>query len=149
MKCRKTSYFVQGQKTTQMHMAQKRRCETLTICRQGTFSDVESYPGKHKHSRSSQILHQPCVGGSPCDHSQAEHCGKAAHAGPLVLRALCEENPGYNSLVPPGPTSSAPFPPTALSVVVILKGQLMILLKHPKLVCKSTQVSYLSCIFET
>lgn len=132
-----------------MHMVQKRRCEKLIICRQGTYSDIQRYPGKYKYSRSSQILHQPCVGHSTCDHNQAEYFGKVVHAGPLVPRALCEENPGCNSFAPPGPTSSAPFPPTILSVVIILKGQLMILLKHPKLVYKSTQILYLSCIFET
>lgn len=30
IKCRKTLYFIQGQKTAQMHMVQKRRCEKLT-----------------------------------------------------------------------------------------------------------------------
>lgn len=68
-----------------------------------------------------------------------------AHAGPLVLRALCEENSGCNNFAP-GPTSSAPFPPTIISVVIILKGQLI--LKHPKLVCKPTQILYLSYILK-
>lgn len=49
----------------------------------------------------------------------------------------------------PHPTSLAPFPPAVIPVAIILKGQLMILAKHPKLISKSTQILYLSKIFET
>lgn len=80
-----------------------------------------------------------------------------------MLRALCEENQGCNQgykvttwskdttkdQVAPGPTSSAPFSPAIISVVIILKGQLTILLKHPKLNSKSTQILYVKYIFET
>lgn len=72
----------------------------------------------------------------------------ACAGGPLVLRALCEENEGFNSHAP-HPTSSAPFTPTMISVAIILKGELMILSKCPKLISKYTQILYLSNVVET
>lgn len=63
-KCRKTSYFKQGQKIALIHMrgssdgAKGRRwCSSLTTCRYSTHSGTEEYLGKHKSFESSHISH--------------------------------------------------------------------------------------------
>lgn len=101
-----------------------------------------------ENTRTPNLTSHVCVGGSTHDQTPAEHGGKWACVGKLVLRTLCEETQASNSCALP-PTRLAPFPPAVIPAAIIIKGQLMILAKHPNLISKSTQILYVSNTFET